>query len=289
MNLATQVGICNLALMRIGAACALTTVTGDGKPYDQIAASYDLERDYLLSLMPWHFGQNRAELDYIASTISAATAANPVVVTVGSIASFPDGCLAEITHVDGMSDLNDDVYYLDNRNTTNNTAELFDDDPAEQSDVAGTETLNTHDSIDGTGFSAWTANGQLRLVPYGYAYAYALPADCLAVTSLMDANGVSNMPYEINLDKLYTNLQDAFIEYSYQITDDTAAIFHASFIDCFAWRLAMVWAKPITDDIDVAKEMREQYTLALSAAQANDARQNPRDYSYTDTFLSARG
>jgi len=287
MNLTTQVGICNLALMRLGEKCDLTTVTGDGKPYDQIAASYDLEREYMLSLFPWHFGQKRVELDYVVQTISGITTATPPVVSVTDITAFPDGCLAEITHVDGMTSLNNNIYYLDNRSTVANTTELFDDDPGEQSDVSGTETINTHEKIVGTG--TWTADGQLRLVPYGYAYAYALPSDCIAVTSLMSGTQQVLNPFEINLDKLYTDVEDAFIEYSYQITDDSAPIFHATFIDCFAWRLAKVWSKALSDDIDVGKAMDIEFNRALTAAQANDVRQNPRDYSYTDTFISARG
>jgi hypothetical protein len=289
MNLTTQVGICNLALMRLGQNCDLTTVTGTGKPYDQIAASYDLLRELLLAAFPWHFSQKRVELDHIVTTLSGATAANPVVITVGDITDFPDGCLAEITNVDGMAELNNATYFLNNRNTTSNTTELFDDDPASQSDVSGTETLNTHDSINGTSYNAWTADGQLRLVPYGYSYAYSLPSDCLAVTQLMTQNGTSALPYEVNVDKLYTNLDDALIEYSYQITDDTSPVFHGTFIDCFAWRLAAEWAKPLTDDIDVQKRMWEMYFDALYQAELSDARQNPRDYSYTDPILTARG
>jgi hypothetical protein len=289
MNLTTQVGICNLAWSRLGGVGNLTTVTGTEKIQTLIAATYDLEREYLLSLFPWHFAQKRVELDYIVASISGATQANPVVLTVDDISQFPDGALGEVTDVDGMSSLNDDIYFLNNQNTTNNTIELFDDDPSPQTDVSGTETLNTHDSIDGTGYGAWTADGQLRLVPYGYAYAYTVPSDCLAVTSLMTQSGQASDAYEINLDKLYTDLSDAFIEYSYQITDDATAIFHASFIDCFAWRLAAVWAKRMTDDIDVANAMNEQYLRSLTAAQTNDARQNPRDYSYNDPFINARG
>ena len=289
MNITTQVGICNLALMRLGEDHDLTTVSGEGKPYTQIEASYDLLREELLSIFSWHFSQKRKELDYTVTRITAATQAEPVVLTVADITDFPDGCLAEITHVDGMTELNDETFFLDNRNTTANTVELFNDDPEEQDDVTGTDTINTHEKIDGTGYSAWSANGQLRRVPYGFLYCYDLPSDCLAVTTLMTSDGIATDAFEVNLDKLYTDLDDAFIEYGYQITDDTTPIFHSSFINCFAWRLAAEWAYSLTDDIDVEKEMWKQYEKALTAAQTRDARENPRDYSYTDPFIHIRG
>jgi len=289
MNLTTSIGICNLAWMRLGGKADLASLTGTDKIHNLISVSYDLERDYMLALFPWHFGQKRVELDYVVATISGATQANPVVLSVDDISLFPDGSLSDVTDVDGMTELNINTFFLDNRNTTANTVELFDSDPTRQSDVSGTDTINTHESIDGTSYGAWSANGQLRLVPYGYRYAYTLPSDCLAVTSLITSAGLLSSPYEINLDKFYTNVEDAFIEYSYQITDETTPIFHATFIDCFAWRLAKVWAKALVDDIDVTKAMDIEYNRALSAAQANDARQNPKDYSYNDSFLTARG
>lgn len=290
MNIATQLSICNLALMRLGATCDLASISGTGKPYDQIAASYDLVRESVLSAFPWHFNQKRAELDYVVATISGATQANPVVVTLGAVTAFANKDLVEITQVDGMTSLNDTTFMIDNVNGTNKTFELYDDDPSEQADVSGTETLNTHSSVDGTTYGAYTANGQMRLIPKsGYGFAYTLPSDCLAVTTLMDEYGPSDEPYEINCDRLFTNLQDAFIEYGYQITDDSTPIFHATFVDCFAWRLASEWAKALTDDIDVQKQMFEMYRVSLNDARHNDAQQNPRNYSYTDKFISCRG
>lgn len=291
MNLTTQVGICKAALALLGEKCDLTTITsGAQKVTDLIAATYDLQREYLLSIFPWNFSQKRAELDYIVATISAATNADPVVLTLGAVTAFANKDLVQISNVVGMTDLNNQYYMIDNVNTTSKTFELFNTDPTEQSTVAGTDTLNTHESIAGTSFGTYGSGGQMRLVPKsGYEYAYALPSDCLAVTTLMDESGPVDYPYEVSVDRLFTNLPDAFIEYSYQTTDDSTPIFHGTFINCFVRLLAATWAWPLRADKDLAKVMNDQYERAFSAATANDANQSNRDYTRPDSFITARG
>lgn len=291
MNIITQVGIINLALSRLGETGDLTTISSGPDKIDKlIAATYDPEREYLLSVHAWNFAQKTAELDYVAATISAATNASPVVVTLGAVTAFANNDIVEITDVVGMTDLNSGTYMIDSVNTVAKTFELYNADPERQVEITGSETLNTHSEIDGTAYGTYVSGGQMRLVPKaGYAYAYALPADCISVSTLMDASMVAADFYEVERDRIFTNLEDAYLKYCYQITDDTAPIFSGSFVDVFAWRLAKVWAWPITKDKDVMKLMNAEYLEALAAAKANDANQSQKDYSYVDSFILARG
>jgi hypothetical protein len=77
-------------------------------------------------------------------TISGATQANPVVIT-ATAHGFLDGDLVRIQNVVGMIELNDNVYKVANKAA--NTFELNDEDD---------------NNIDGTGFTAYLADGEAR-------------------------------------------------------------------------------------------------------------------------------
>lgn len=288
----TQLQIVNFALIKLGAK-TITDVGGAQKSAEAANEIWDRVRDDVLCAHPWGFAQRRAELDYVVATISAATAADPVVVTVGDISSFADKALVEITHVDGMTDLNNTVFMIDNINTTNKTCELFEEDPVEQDDVAGTDTINTHNGIDGSGYSAWTANGQMRRIPKtGYAYMYGLPSDCLKPVSLCDVNGRTRQDIyfqEVEETKLITNLLDAFLIYTKTYSSSTTTGFTPRFENLLAIRLAVELAPALKASPETRKGLMDEYIAFLLMAQTSDANENPRDYRYTDPWIRARG
>jgi hypothetical protein len=77
-------------------------------------------------------------------TISAATQANPVVVTANAH-GFSNGDIVDIENVDGMTDINNNGWKVSNKAT--NTFELQD---------------SNGDNVNGTAFSAYVANGKVR-------------------------------------------------------------------------------------------------------------------------------
>ncbi len=80
-------------------------------------------------------------------SITGATQANPVRITTSGSHNLTDGDLIYISNVLGMTDLNDNTYYIKSASAT-------------QFDLYSDFLLNN--TIDGSGFGAWSANGDVE-------------------------------------------------------------------------------------------------------------------------------
>ena len=79
------------------------------------------------------------------ATITGATQADPVVITTSASHGFVDGTEIQITDVVGMTNLNGNTYYVDVLTST--TFALYSD-------------VNLSSSVDGSGFSAYSSDGE---------------------------------------------------------------------------------------------------------------------------------
>jgi hypothetical protein len=115
-------------LTRSGATVwSLDTVAIEGGPFRSINADTDLKLTIAATG---------------SATITNATQANPVVITTSAAHGFSDGCTVTITAVTGMTQLNNNKYVV--KNPTSTTFELY---------------TVTETKVDGSGYSAYTANG----------------------------------------------------------------------------------------------------------------------------------
>lgn len=120
-----------------------------------------------------------------------------------------------------------------------------------------------------------------------WAYAYALPADCSTPIRLLDdARGYDNWyeaqfirkGYEIASGKLYTNTEDAVLEY---ITNDISGrVMPAMFRDGLAKTLAAYLAIPLRDSPERADVLMRSGELAKQRAITDDRNMQPNNDGY---------
>ena len=113
----------------------------------------------------------------------------------------------------------------------------------------------------------------------GWAYIYAYPVKCLCIRKVFyDAESQDPAPIEfetlfipaINQKAIATNFDDAYIAYTYQVTDP--ALFDMSFVMAFSFLLAAQVGKPLTGDDNIPKLMLQLYgSLVSDAGRINDA------------------
>lgn len=137
--------------------------------------------------------------------------------------------------------------------------------------------------------------------PPEWTYVYAMPSGCRNIIKLIDPNAQAfypgtprfanwediafdqgPIPYEqeVLLDGtnvIYTNLQNAIIQYVDSITDTTK--FTAQFVDCVAWLLAAYLAGPVIkgeEGAQMGTAAQKAYAASLSKAATNDANNRRR-------------
>ena len=243
--MSTGIQICNLALTRIGHTLITSTaeppaLDGGDKASDALNALWDAKRDALLALAPWPFAMRRVALDYEDGliTVTGATQADPVVITAAAH-GLTDGQGVTFADVGGMTDLNGNVYIVDNAAT--NTFELW--------------------QTDGTGFGAYTSGGTARMKPAtGYEYEHALPSACLRVWECPDTDS----PWaEENMHLL---IDDAEVNVRYIAQETSAALFSASFVNALYLFLAIELAQLLSDSKELKAQVSKEFGEVLQQA-----------------------
>jgi len=129
-----------------------------------------------------------------------------------------------------------------------------------------------------------------------WAFSYRVPADCLRVRRLPGALRVetrqSRVPYRIGRDDvgrlLFTDLEDATVEYTQAITD--ASAFPASFAKALAYRLAIDIAPRVSggDATKLMERLAPRAAAQLEAAQATALNEEQLDEEPDSEFIRAR-
>jgi len=240
MALTEAYEICNLALQGIGEnpiTSALFTTPGNNKAALVCSTFYEPERDSLMEQHPWSFALKRVDYDIsdFRDTITASTAANPVVVTGTdiSVANIIEGSsvLIEDTNISGLDDY---IFVATNVVDAAQTLELYKPDRITK--------------VDGTTYSVAT-EGYIRLCPLsGYSYMYKLPTDLLRIWKLED----NSYPYEREGNYLLIDAYELNFRYISLVTD--VSLFSKSFIDCLVTTLKAKFSMSLADKPERAKE-----------------------------------
>lgn len=261
--MATDVQICNLALTRIGHESIASLNASGNKAERWFAANYDLIRSSLLREHQWRFATKRAVLtkdDVYA--ITGATAANPVVITIGAGHGVTNGQGVFIAGVIGMSQLNNLTYTA--ANVTATTLELS--------------------GVDGTAYTAYASGGSLtRYIATEYAYRFALPSDCLRILRI---NGSERDDYRVESGYICTDEGTVNIEYIFDNGDESS--FDAQFVDLFAARLSAEVSFYLTDNNTLTEQAWNIYNDKIRMARTMDSRQGMPRGLEADAWLDAR-
>jgi hypothetical protein len=261
--MATDVQIASLALTRIGHEGVASFSASGNKASRWFNSNYDFIRQSLLREHPWRFAIKRAYLTRDdVYTITGATAANPVVVTIADGHSIANGATVFIAGVVGMTDLNNRGYTA--ANVTATTLELS--------------------GVDGTGYTAYSSGGSLTgYVATEYAYRFALPSDCLRILRINDAE---RDDYRVEGGYMLSNEGEIHVEYIYD--DEDEATFDAQFTDLLASRLSAEICFYLTDNSTLTEQTWTIYNNKLRMARTMDSRQGmPRGID-ADAWLDAR-
>jgi hypothetical protein len=216
-----------------------------------MSVAYAAIRDAELRKHRWNFAKKKTILQ--ADTIldiTGITAATPPVVT-SAAHGFENGEVVYIDQVRGMDDVNDRSYTVANKTT--DTFELS--------------------GIVGAAWDAYTSGGKLYgYVPNPYAYAYALPADCLSVTQL---DGVTD--FDLDAQYLYCDTDTKLrVEYIRSVVDTT--LFDPLFDEALAAAIALEFVEIFSQSNSKKQDILNTYEEKIRWARRTNAIERGPDH-----------
>jgi len=260
--MATDVQIASLALTRIGHEGIASFNASGSKTERWFAANYEFYRQSLLREHAWRFAIKRTVLnrDRIR-VITNVTATNPVVLTSANH-GFANGEQVFLSDLIGMGELNGRTFTVANQAT--NTFEL--------------------DGEDGTTHTPYVSAGYAYgYVPTEFAYRFPLPADCLRLLRINDAEWDE---YRVEQNAVLTDESRIRLEYIHDETDE--AMFDAQFVDVFAARLAAEICFYLTDNQSLTEQSWQIANQKLALARTMDSRQGTPRGLDSDIWTMAR-
>ena len=236
----TSVEICNLALSRLG-EYKITTL-GDAIPAaEKCSAAYGPARDALLERHRWNFARGSKNL-------------TPTWVTMTSISDA--GGLVNVEKVAHGRSTGDRVTVKDTSTDGSWIITVVDDDNF---------TLDDSEYVD------TTAGSYTLAPPFGYAYRFAWPSDCLFIRMVNGQEAQrATASYQVEGREIFINTDTVSLVYTKSVTDTT--LFPNVFIDCLALRLGADLAMPITGSMERRTALlSELVQIALPNAIYNNA------------------
>lgn len=260
----TEVSIANMALSRVGQHNQIAALSDSNEAARQCNLHYEPARDALLRAHPWNFAIKRTKLitsAETAKTITGATAANPVVLTVASH-GYSDGDRVRVEDVAGMTELNDREFSIDV--LTSNTFSLLDE--------------------NGTAHTAYTSAGTATKIPaFGFSYWFTLPTDCLRVLRVAD----DLYDYKIENGRLLYDSDTAELHYVSKVTDPT--VFDALFVECLSIALAIRISVKLSDNANLKESLKADLQMMMADARTTDAQDGGTpDGLYADAWTVSR-
>ncbi|RUM90700.1 MAG: hypothetical protein DSZ27_08395 [Thiomicrospira sp.] len=113
----------------------------------------------------------------------------------------------------------------------------------------------------------------------GYEYMYALPSNCIRVSSVIPEDSLEEQEYEItDYDGgryVISNQDDARIKYVYRLEDPVG--YPPAFTDALTWLMASHLSMPVTRDIKLKKASMEMYEMLIQKAKVISANQSHKN------------
>lgn len=270
-----DVDICNLALDLLKQNKTVTqdiTTTPTSEEEITCARWYHVTREALLRSHYWVFARKRKQALLHSKTITGATQAEPVVIT-ATAHGFEDGDEIRINDVLGMTELNGNAYVVANKAA--NTFELNDFD--------GTD-------IDGTSFTAFTSDGEVKPFSFGYSDTYTLPTDYLKLHYIgNDSVDDYKKKYEIqNNQILINNSGAATLNVGYIRNETDVTRFDPLFKILFAAELANNMAYKWTLKNSVIQRLETILEQRRAQAKAVNGQDRPPKRYQRSKFINAR-
>lgn len=124
-----------------------------------------------------------------------------------------------------------------------------------------------------------------------WAYSYQYPSDGLLIRRVLSGDRTDNrqsiVEYKIVGDKVYTDLEDAWIEYTFY--ESNHGKYPDDFVLALSFKLALLIARRLGAEENVIQDIRGSYMFALSEAKSQAATEEHSDEEDTSEFERARG
>ncbi len=253
-SVTANVDMANMALQRLGqpTISSLTESSRDANICNQLFAQ---NRDYCFGLTDWDCLTMRSVLTRAGKVaISAATAANPVVLTASGHVFIADE-LVTVESITGMTQLNGNTYRV--YSYTSGTITLYDLDGS---------------TADGSGFTAWVSGGYVYRAPGAdHSFAYDLPSDCIKVISVLDSNFGESDDYDWRKERsiIFTDISNAGVKYIKQVTDPT--LYEADLVEVIVSRLAWFIGMRVHSDKTLRDRCYKEMSAAIALAKLTNA------------------
>lgn len=276
----TSLGVANLALNHLGQKriLAIDSTTELGRKVDTsyMPAIYETLRD----VKP-NFAKKRVIFHHVVQaekTITGATAADPVVVTVAAHGFSNDDIIA-IWDVVGMTDLNGKRFIV--QGVTTSTFQLTDENGV---------------SVNGEDFSAYVSGGKCGLVAdppaYGFTYRYQLPTDYVFLLELngeiaQDGTDFEKLNKSVEGGELLLN--DATAKGQYIWANTTVTNWDIDFLMLCSYKLAELLATAITNLSSQAQMWGNKFIVEkgkVKGAKSQEAGRNKK--AICDQWINAR-
>jgi hypothetical protein len=213
------------------------------------------------------------DTDNDAADITAATKANPVVLTLSSNPGYATGDNVLVDNVGGMTELNGNVYRLTSVASTSIT-------------LAG---------VDGRNFTTYTSGGSIikksPIEKYQYGYSYDLPADLHVAREL---DGQDDMEWELIRDsdlRLWTADTDAAVlKYTAALTDPTvwSDAFTLVMVLSLAERMCPAICGIGSKGTKRLEKIERALMIAMAKAKYEDTQEQRKELPVNNRFLDAR-
>lgn len=145
------------------------------------------------------------------------------------------------------------------------------------------ETLTSTSSVDSDDYPEWM-------------YFYTYPSTALNIWCVFNEATIQEK-WEQEFEKVYnptlnhhiilTNQEDAFAEYTYNLTDVT--IFDSKFVMAFTYRLAAMIAKSVVGDDNMANNMMMMSNYHISEAKRVGFAEKKKKIEVSSKYINARG
>ena len=129
--------------------------------------------------------------------------------------------------------------------------------------------------------------------PFGFAYAYAYPSDCLAARKIwQEVDTDTPIDFEVRQNDaatarvIVTDEADAALVYTARIENPN--VWDAQFVDALVLRLATDLALPLTQNAQIQNAMAQLYQRTIFAAKTQDAKEGRTEPESTSSFIFAR-
>jgi len=251
----TETQIANTALSLMGEG-EIADIDGTDATATKLEEVYDQNRDFVLEAFPWPCAIKRLHLTLSGKTaVGGITNANPGVVT-ATAHPFSDGELVTFVDVDGMSNINGNIFKVKNKAT--DTFELYDVE---------------NEKVDTTLYGTYAAAADFvyRYATPDWDYMYDLPSDCLKPLKILDANFSENDIYTWIREGsfIYCNIEFAALKFIKKETTVTA--YTSDLIEAIAYRLAWLTCIGITGSGTLRQWLETRYNDLIKRARGSGA------------------